>query len=116
MVGLESRRFFYQIAGLSWPELVLGVGGCLGSLLRGEEVVPWVSGQLSSWCDLCQPWQLFPVLWSTVQVCHQEHSKNTCDGAGNAPLLSVQPQSQRNGEGTGADLGNHCATEVVVFN
>lgn len=35
---------------------------------------------------------------------------------GNTPLLSVHPQSQQNGEGAGAALRKHCATELIVSN
>lgn len=48
-------------------------------------------------------------------MCHQEHLENTCHSTENISLLSLHPQRQQNGEGTGAASGKGCATETTVL-
>lgn len=49
-------------------------------------------------------------------MCHQEHLENTCHATENISLLSLHPQCQENGEGTGAASGEDCAAETTVLN
>lgn len=88
------------------PELHAALWGCGTPGMKAVVCVLWP----------CQPWWQFPVLWGTVQMCHQEHLKNTC--ACHRKHYSAAPSSTKPAKwrGNWCWLGEHCTTEWLIFN